>query len=356
MQQVTQLVYADFDKTVSFQRKIAMKAIMMTSVGGPGVLQLREIPMPALTRDTDILVRLKAAGVNPVDTKLRSRGTYYPGCLPTILGCDGAGIVEAAGPAVSRFKAGDAVYFCNGGIGGHPGNYAEYAVVDERFAARKPASLSFAEAAAAPLALITAWESLHDRGRLQAGQKVLIHAGAGGVGHVAVQLANIAGARVCATVGSPDKAAFVTGLGAEHTILYKEMDFVGATLEWSDGYGVDLALDTVGGKTFAATFNAVRFYGDIVTLLQPGNDIDWKEARQRNQRVSYELMLSPIYYGLTEAQQHQTWILEQCATLFDTRKLKISLAHTFPLEKTAEAHQLLEKGSITGKIALIIEE
>ncbi len=356
MQQVTQLVYADFDKTVSFQRKIAMKAIMMTAVGGPGVLQLREIPMPALTRDTDILVRLKAAGVNPVDTKLRSRGTYYPGCLPAILGCDGAGIVEAAGPAVSRFKAGDAVYFCNGGIGGHPGNYAEYAVVDERFAARKPASLSFAEAAAAPLALITAWESLHDRGGLQAGQKVLIHAGAGGVGHIAVQLANIAGARVCATVGSPDKANFVTALGAELAILYQETDFVGATLEWSDGNGVDLALDTVGGKTFAATFNAVRFYGDIVTLLQPGNDVDWKEARQRNQRVSHELMLSAMYYGLAEAQQHQAWILEQCATLFDTGKLKISLAHTFPLEKAAEAHQLLEKGSITGKIVLIVEE
>ncbi|MFZ5594057.1 MAG: zinc-dependent alcohol dehydrogenase family protein [Pseudomonadota bacterium] len=332
-----------------------MKAIMMTAVGGPGVLQLRKIEKPALRRDSDLLIRLKAAGVNPVDTKLRGRGTYYPGRLPAILGCDGAGIVEASGPAAQRFKPGDEVYFCNGGIGGEPGNYAEYTVIDERYAARKPASLSFAQAAAAPLALITAWESLHDRGHLQAGQKVLIHAGAGGVGHVAIQLAKIAGARVCTTVGSVAKADFVRGLGADEAILYKQTDFVQAVLDWSDGKGIDLALDTVGGKTFGATFSAVRFYGDLVTLLQPGAETDWKEARQRNLRVSYELMLSPMYYGLTEAQQHQAGILEQCATLFDTGKLKIALTRTFPLDEAAKAHQWLEQGSATGKIALVME-
>lgn len=332
-----------------------MKAIVMTAIGGPGVLQLREIEKPVLRRDTDLLIRLNAAGINPVDTKLRGRGTYYPGRLPAILGCDGAGIVEAAGVAAQRFKPGDEVYFCNGGIGGEPGNYAEYTVVDERYTARKPASLSFAQAAAAPLALITAWESLHDRGRLQAGQRVLIHAGAGGVGHLAIQLAKIAGAQVCTTVGSAAKADFARGLGADEAILYKQTDFVRAVLDWSDDKGVDLALDTVGGKIFSTTFSAVRFYGDLVTLLQPGAETDWKEARQRNLRVSHELMLSPMYYGLAEARQHQAWILEQCATLFDTGRLKIALSHTFPLEEAAKAHQLLEKGSATGKIALIME-
>ncbi len=125
--------------------------------------------------------------------------------MPAILGCDGAGVVEVVGQAVRRFRPGDEVYFCNGGIGGHPGNYAEWAIVDEAFAARKPNSLSFAEAAAAPLVLITAWEALYDRAQLQAGQRALIHAGVGGVGHVAVQLAKLQGATVCTTVSTPEK-------------------------------------------------------------------------------------------------------------------------------------------------------
>lgn len=127
-----------------------MKAILMTAPGAPEVLSLADVPAPAISHDTDLLVRLEAAGVNPVDTKLRSRGTYFPERMPAILGCDGAGVVEAVGKSVTRFRPGDAVYFCNGGIGGHPGNYAEYAVVDERFAARKPARLDFDHAAAAP--------------------------------------------------------------------------------------------------------------------------------------------------------------------------------------------------------------
>lgn len=329
-----------------------MQAIIMTTTGGPGVLQLREVATPTITQPGEILVRLKAAGVNPLDTKLRSRGTYYPGQLPTILGCDGAGIVEAVGDSVQRFKAGDDVYFCHGGIGGHPGNYAQYTVIDERFAAHKPDSLSFAEAAAAPLALITAWESLYDRARLQPGQHTLIHAGAGGVGHLAIQLAVLAGTQVCTTVGSYDKADFVRRLGASEAILYKETNFSQATLAWSNGKGADVALDTVGGKTFSATFGAMNFYGDLVTLLQPGTDVDWREARQRNLRISYELMLSPMYYGLLEKQQHHTRILEQCARLFDDGKLHLKLTRTFSLNQAAEAHRLLETTSVTGKIAL----
>ncbi|HEY9903444.1 MAG TPA: zinc-dependent alcohol dehydrogenase family protein [Candidatus Sericytochromatia bacterium] len=333
-----------------------MKAVVMTASGEPEVLQLQQVPDPILHTDREILVRLHAAGVNPIDTKLRKRGTFYPDQMPAILGCDGAGVVESVGSNVQQFRVGDEVYFCCGGLGATLGNYAEMAVVDERFVARKPASLSFAEAAAAPLVLITAWEALYDRGRLKAGQRVLIHGGAGGVGHVAIQLAKLKGADVCTTVGSQEKARLVRQLGADNSIFYKQTNFVEAALDWTAGEGVDLAFDTVGGKTFYDTFPAVRVYGDVVTILEPDPGyINWKIGRSRNLRVSFELMLTPMLQGLVAAQQHQAKILEQCATWIDEGKLKIHLSQTFPLENAAAAHKALETGSTTGKIALVIE-
>lgn len=332
-----------------------MKAVLMHAPGAPQALSLADVPAPQIAHDTDLLVRLKAAGVNPIDTKLRAKGTYFPERMPAILGCDGAGVVEAAGTKVTRFKPGDAVYFCNGGIGGHPGNYAEYAVVDARFAARKPASLDFNHAAAAPLVLITAWEALHDRARMAAGQAVLIHAGAGGVGHVAIQLAKAAGCRVLSTVGSAAKAEFARLLGADEAILYRETDFVQAVLDLTGGQGADVVFDTVGGATFSDSFAAVRPYGDLVTLLQPGPETDWKVARLRNLRVSQELMLSPMVFGWTEAQQHQAWILEQCAERFDAGRLRVHVDRVLPLGEAAEAHRLIEAGEITGKVVLAID-
>ncbi len=328
----------------------------MTAAGEPDVLQLQEVPEPQIQKDTEILVRLQAAGVNPIDTKLRKRGTFYPDQMPAILGCDGAGIVEAVGANVERFRVGDEVYFCAGGLGeSGTGNYAQLTVVDERMVAPKPTSLSFAEAAAAPLVLITAWESLYDRGRLEAGQKVLIHAGAGGVGHVAIQLAKLKGADVCTTVGSQDKARLVRQFGADHPILYKQTDFAQAALDWTGGEGVDLAFDTVGGKTFFDTVPAVRVYGDLVTILEPdpaqGN---LKTARSQNLRISLELMLTPQFKGLVAAQQHQAEILQQCATWMDEGKLKIHLSETYPLKDAAAAHKAIETGSTTGKISLLI--
>ena len=332
-----------------------MKAIQMAEPGGPEVLQLTEAPLPALTEPTQIRVRLKAAGVNPVDTKLRARGTYFPERMPAILGCDGAGVVEATGEGARRFQVGDAVYFCHGGIGHPPGNYAEYAVLDERFAAAKPRSLDFAEAAATPLVCITAWEALHERGRMQPGQRVLVHAGAGGVGHVAIQLAKAHGCRVVTTVSSAEKAEQARALGADQAVNYRETDWVEAVTAWSGGSGVDLALDTVGGTTFQETFRAVRPYGDLVSLLQPGPDIDWKQARLRNLRTGLELMLSPMYFGWTEAQAHQAGILEQCAHLFDAGELEVRLARCFTLAEAAEAHRLLEAGGMAGKAVLLTE-
>lgn len=334
-----------------------MKAVLMTAAGSPKVLQVKEVVNPAVPiGNTELLVRLVAAGVNPIDTKLRNRGTFYPDQMPAILGCDGAGIVEAVGAGVQRFRPGDEVYFCYGGLGSHQGNYAEYNVVDERFVAHKPASISFAEAAAAPLVLITAWEALYERGRLEPGERVLIHAGAGGVGHVAIQLAKLKGATVSTTVSSEDKANFVRQLGADHVIFYKQTDFVQAALDWTDGEGVDLAFDTVGGDIFHKTFPAVRVYGDIVTILEPDANTVWKSARTRNLRIGLELMLTPMLLGLEESLQHQAEILEQCAKCIDEGKLKIQVGHKFPLEEAAKAHQLLESGSIAGKIVLLMSD
>jgi NADPH:quinone reductase len=334
-----------------------MKAIVITTPGAPEVLQLVEVPTPQIQNDTEILIRLHAAGINPIDTKLRSRGTFYPNEMPAILGCDGAGVVAEIGKKVERFKIGDEVYFCAGGLGkSGTGNYAEFTVVDERWVARKPTSLSFAEAAAAPLVLITAWESLYDRGRLEAGQKVLIHGGAGGVGHVAIQLAKLKGAEVCTTVGSPEKARLARKLGADNTIIYKQTDFVQAVLDWTGGEGVDLAFDTVGGKIFYDTVPAVRVYGDLVSILEPNpTDGNFKTARSRNLRISLEIMLTPALQGIVAAQHHQTEILEKCASWIDEGKLKIHLSQSFPLQDAFAAHKAIESGSTTGKISLLIE-
>lgn len=330
-----------------------MRAVLMTGTGSPDVLQVAEVPAPVLQRNTEVLVRLKAAGVNPIDTKLRQRGTFFPDRMPAILGCDGAGIVEAVGSAVQKFRPGDEVYFCNGGIGGHPGNYAEWAIVDEAFAARKPASISFAEAAAAPLVLITAWEALYDRARLQPGQRALIHAGAGGVGHVAIQLAKLKGASVCTTVSTPAKARLVHSLGADLEILYRDRDFVQATLDWTNGQGVDVTFDTVGGDILGKSFAATQIYGDLVTILEPAPTTPWKVARNRNQRISLELMLTPMLQNLVEAQKAQAKILDRCARLIDNGELKIHVQEIFPLAEAANAHRALEAGGIIGKLVLI---
>ena len=329
-----------------------MKAMVMTAVGGPEVLQWRDVPVQDIQSPHEIRVQLKAAGVNPVDTKLRKRGTYYPAQLPTILGCDGAGVVDAIGAQVTRFKVGDAVYFCNGGIGGAPGNYAQSCVIDEYYVAHKPASLDFIHAAAVPLVLLTAWEALHERAQVRADDEVLIHAGAGGVGHIAVQLARIAGARVCTTVGSQAKADFAQSLGAEHVIFYQQQDFVAAALAWSRGDGMNTVFDTVGGVTFARSFAAARVYGDVVTLLQPDANVDWKIARDKNLRVSFELMLTPMFLELHAARLRQTQILEQGAALFDSGQLRVSVSDVLPLQDAARAHQLIERGGVQGKIVL----
>jgi len=333
-----------------------MQAILATAAGGTDVLQLKEVPLPELPSPHHVRVRLAAAGVNPVDTKLRAKPAYYPHKLPAILGCDGAGLVEKIGSAVSRFKVGDTVYFCNGGIGDEPGCYAEYTTVHEEYCAAKPANLSLQDSAALPLALIAAWEALVERADLQQGQTVLIHAAAGGVGHVALQLAHHLGARIAVTVGDGKKAGLAHGLGAEKIIRYRTQDFVQETLNWTEGKGADIVLDTVGGETFLRSLDAARVGGKVVSLLAtPLAAADVQKARLRNLSLCYELMLTPQVMHLHNERIRQRKILEQGAALVEQGKLGVLVSHRLPLAQAAEAHRLIEAGGMIGKIVLTME-
>jgi NADPH:quinone reductase len=333
-----------------------MKAVLMAAPGGVEVLKIADVPLPTLVDPLEVLVRVRAVGVNPLDTKVRKLHFLYPENLPVVLGCDGAGVVERVGENVSRFKLGDEVYFFNGGLGREPGTYAEYTVVHESCTARKPTRLSMVEAAAIPLVLISPWEALVDRAALAPGETVLVHGGAGGVGHIAVQLARHRGARVAATVSSELKAAFVKTLGAELAIAYREEDFVDATLRWTRGIGADVVLDTVGGPVFCKSFGALRMYGRISTLLSTACALsEINRARMRNLTVGYVQTTAPSVLGDNAARRAQTRILETAAPLFDRGDLKVTVSEVLPLEEAAVAHRLVEEGHTIGKVVLQID-
>lgn len=330
-----------------------MKAILMTAIGSPDVLTFQDVDEPEIVQPTQIKVKLMAAGVNPVDTKIRRNGLLFEQALPAILGCDGAGVVVATGAAAGRFKVGDKVWFCHGGLGREAGNYAEYNVLDERWASLMPQTLSYAEAAALPLVLITAWGALFERGGLQAGQTVLIHAGAGGVGSVAIPLAKIKGARVITTVSTEQKADMTRKLGADEVIFYQQENFVDAVKRMTDGKGADLVFDTVGPDVFKESVGATAYFGRLVTLLDPGA-VNLAEARLRNLLIGFELMLTPMLKDLSEARTQQIAILNQCADFADQGLLKPHISAQLPLSETVQAHQLIETGHVSGKIVLSV--
>ena len=329
-----------------------MQAVVMGKTGGPEVLQYTEWTEPVIQHPTQIKVRLMAAGINPIDTKLRQRGLFYNAQPPAILGCDGAGEVVETGEAVTRFQTGDKVWFCHGGLGREPGNYARFTVLEESRAEFMPPRIDFQQAAAAPLALITAWEALYDRGRLEQGQSVLIHAGAGGVGHLAIQLAKLRGARVITTVSSPEKAEFAAKLGADEVIDYKKQDLVSAINDLTGGEGVDLALDTVGPEVFRQSLPLMAEYGTLVTLLDPGKALLTSEARNRNLRLAFTLMLTPALKDLSPALAHQGEILRLCGEWMSEGKLRCAVCQTLPLDQAAQAHHLIEQGHAMGKYVL----
>jgi len=333
-----------------------MKAVMLTGAGGVDMLQLMEVSDPVLKEPQDVLVRLHASGLNPVDYKLRRKGGFYPNRLPLILGCDGAGVVQAIGAAVTKFKVGDEVFFFNGGMGGdEQGNYAELTVVHQDYLVAKPKSLSMVEAASVPLVWLTAWEALFERCSLQAGETILIHGGAGGVGYIAIQIAKHAGATVITTISSPEKAKFALSLGADHYINYIEEIFVDRVLDLTSGKGVDVVFDTVGGQVFANSFPAAKVYGHMVTLDEINfSKEEVKVAKLRNLTLSYELMLTPMHFKMHEARTRQTIMLETAARLIDDGQIKVVVNNIFALDEIAHAQQVVESGHSIGKTVIKI--
>ncbi|MEM7122985.1 MAG: zinc-binding dehydrogenase [Pseudomonadota bacterium] len=335
--------------------KTKMKAVVAAGKGGTEVLEVAEVPLDWPRGPHDVLVRLKAAGLNPFDVHLRRSGPLIKDDQPIILGSDGAGIVEAVGDKVRGILQGEEVAFCYGGIGGDPGTYAEFAVVPAHSLARKPENVSFAEAAAAPLVTITCWEALYQRAQLASDEHCLIHGGAGGTGHVAIQLAKLRGARVAATVGDDDKAAFVKDLGADHTFNYRREDVAAAALVWTDGRGIDVALDNVGGDVMHATFHAMAPFGRVVGLTGLTSDNDSSDAFNRNITVHNVMMLMAMWIGDTAHAAQQGGIVNQAMGLMADGKLRLHVAETFPLVEAAAAQQRLEQGGMTGKMVLLMD-
>jgi NADPH:quinone reductase len=333
-----------------------MKAVMLIGAGGGEMLKLTEVPDPVIENSQDVLVNLHAAGLNPVDYKLRWVGGFYPNRCPLILGCDGAGVVGAVGDGVTKFKVGDEVFFFNGGMGGdEQGNYAEKTIVHEDYLAAKPESLSMVEAASVPLVWLTAWEALFDRYSLQADETILIHAGAGGVGYIAIQIAIHAGATVLTTISSPEKAEFARSIGADHCINYKDENFVESVLSLTGGKGVDAVFDVVGGQVFADSFSAARIYGHVVTLDEINiSDDEAGLAKLRNLSLSYELMLTPMHFKMHDTRMRQTSMLAEAARLIDAGKIKVVVNNIFSLDEIDQAHQIVESGHSVGKTVIKI--
>jgi NADPH:quinone reductase-like Zn-dependent oxidoreductase len=297
----------------------------------------------------EVLVRIVASGVNPLDTKIRAAvAAHARHPLPAVLGLDMAGAVEGVGAGVSEFKAGDEVYGMVGGVAGLQGTLAQVVAVDADLLARKPKKLTMRQAAALPLSLITAWEGLVDRAKVQPGDRVLVHAGAGGVGHIVVQLAAAMGAEVFATV-SPEKQEIVRSLGAV-PIDYRTESVEDYVARHTAGKGFDIIYDTVGGATLDASFAAVKHHtGRVVSALGWGTH-SLAPLSFRGASYSSVFMLLPLLTG--EGRAHHGEILTHAAELADEGKLTPLLnKRKFSSSEIAAAHAEVERGSL-GKIVI----
>ena len=329
-----------------------IKAMVASSLGGPEVFMARDVDLAWPQGPQDVLVTLYAASLNPADVFFRQLGGYLVSDSPFVLGHDGMGVVAAVGTDVTGLRPGDRVCFCNGGIGGTMGTYAEAAVVPAAQLALVPDGVDDLTAAALPLVAITAWEAIYDRAALQSGEFALIHGGAGGTGHVAVQLAALRGARVAASVSSPEKARIAEDMGAEVTFNYREADFAAAAVGWSGG--VNVAFDNAGAETLQQTYRAMAPYGRLVTLMGlPGDDADLT-AYNLNLTLHNVMMLTPMWKGLSARLAEQADILRKALGLVAAGKLTILHARTFALTEVAGAHAFLESGKAIGKVTLRI--
>ena len=332
-----------------------MKAVIAKGKGGSDVLRLEEVALAWPAGRGDVLVRLRAAALNPADVYFRKLGGYVERSGPFILGHDGAGTVEAVGADVEDVVPGERVCFCFGGIGATHGTYAEYAVVPADVLAPMPTGIDFVTAAALPLVYITLAESLYDRANVQAGELVLIHAGAGGTGHMGVQLAKLRGARVVTTVSGARKAALAQELGAELAIAYRDRDFVEVARDWTQGRGLDVALDNVGADVLRETFKAMAPYGRVVTLAGTPGDTEAGTAYNANLTIHNVMMLTPMWWGLRERLRAQAMHVREGLRLLAEGRLRVIVDRVFPWLETRMAHDYLESGAALGKVVLSID-
>lgn len=309
-----------------------MKAVRIHNYGDASTLSYEDAPMPSISSNNDVLIRVIAASVNPVDWKIREGllAQMIPYSLPLTLGWDVSGVIEAVGSEFSKFKVGDAVY-------SRPdikrnGTYAEYVVIHEDEVAHKPKTISHIEAAALPLAGITAWEAIFTTAQLKAGQSVLIHAGSGGVGCLAVQLAKSQGAYVIATTSGKNRT-FVESLGADQVIDYRSQRFEDVISD------VDVVFDTMGGDVQESSWSVLKPGGILVSIISPPST---EKAAALGVRSAF-VFIEP-----------NVKILEELAELVDAGKLRPIIGAEFALQDIAKAHALSETGRTVGKIVLYV--
>ncbi|GAA3037991.1 NADP-dependent oxidoreductase [Streptomyces glomeratus] len=310
-----------------------MRAIGQDVLGGPEVLKEVRLERPA-PRPNEVLVRVRAAGVNPTDWKHRATGGFL-GRPPFVLGWDVSGVVEETGLGVALFRTGDEVFGMLPYPFGH-GSHAEYVTVPARALTHKPSNIDHTQAAALPLVSLTAWQALVETAQLRPGQRVLIHAAAGGVGHVAVQIAKARGAYVIGTA-SAGKHDFLRELGADELVDYRETDFAETVRD------VDVVLDTIGGDYVQRSLRTLRAGGILVTILPEGSKELPLEAERLGVRATEMLV---------DADQHG---MRAIAGLVAEGKLRATISGTFPLADAAKAHEIGDTGRTTGKLVLLVD-
>jgi len=329
-----------------------MKAMVLNEYGDSATFQLTKVAQPSV-RAGHVLVGVAATSVNTVDTMIRQMGKDLPLSpdLPAVLGMDFAGTVEAVGEGVTHFSPGDEVYGCAGGLADLQGSLAEYMVVDANLIAHKPKSLSMREAAALPLVGITAFEGLQ-RANVHAGQKVLVHGGTGGVGHVAVQLARHLGAEVCATISGDKQADIIEQYGAT-AINYKAEKVVNYVAKHTDGKGFDVVYDSVGGANMINSFEAAALNGNVVTTVSM-LELDLSLAHFKGLSIHVVFMLIPMLHN-HKREEHGV-ILAKLSEIVDAGALKPLMDETqFSLADVGKAYARLSSGQAIGKVVVEIQ-
>jgi NADPH2:quinone reductase len=327
-----------------------MKAIVFNEHGSTGNFSLVEMEKPKAI-EGHVVIEVCASSLNPVDCKIRNGMLAAIGPeLPGVLHGDVAGVISEVGEGVEDFQVGDEVYGCIGGFKGMPGVLCEYALADARLLSKKPISLSMKEAAVLPLIGITAWNALIDRGQLSEGKRVLVHAGTGGVGHFALQLAKAMGAEVHTTISSPVKEDLALQMGADCAINYSQITPEQYVKEFTEGMGYDLVFDTVGGICLDQSFEAAKEYGTVVSIAARANH-DLSQVHVKSLSLHVVFMLLPILKN--QFREKHGEILSKISNLVDNGKIKPLLhEERFSFEDVGQAHQCWEEGGVIGKISL----